>query len=146
MASVVSSEAPQELTDRQRHESDLYTRPGWVDANVALHQLDQNSSGAIEAFNQLAFSRPNVISVELLEALASCVVFFNRWLNPRPTYNLQYKPGSELFGICIAVAGSYSAIMCAFFFHFDLHFVLSHKSDVISLGSFGEFESACLLI
>ncbi|XP_045482459.1 protein patched [Harmonia axyridis] len=41
MASVVSSEAPQELTDRQRHESDLYIRPGWVDANVALHQLDQ---------------------------------------------------------------------------------------------------------
>lgn len=27
-----------------RHESDLYTRPGWVDANVALAQLDQEKA------------------------------------------------------------------------------------------------------
>ncbi|KAF5281126.1 hypothetical protein FQR65_LT02992 [Abscondita terminalis] len=31
-------------TDPERHRSDLYTRPGWVDATVALGQLDQGKA------------------------------------------------------------------------------------------------------
>ncbi|KAB0798294.1 hypothetical protein PPYR_09287 [Photinus pyralis] len=31
-------------TDPERHRSDLYTRPGWVDATVALSQLDQGKA------------------------------------------------------------------------------------------------------
>lgn len=36
MATTADSQA-----DQERHRSDLYTRTGWVDANVALGQLDQ---------------------------------------------------------------------------------------------------------
>lgn len=39
MASMAPSESPAEAADR--YGSDLYTRPGWVDADVALTQLDQ---------------------------------------------------------------------------------------------------------
>ncbi|KAJ8913187.1 hypothetical protein NQ315_009024 [Exocentrus adspersus] len=36
---MAPSESPAESAGR--HESDLYTRPGWVDADVALGQIDQ---------------------------------------------------------------------------------------------------------
>ncbi|KAF2885766.1 hypothetical protein ILUMI_20401 [Ignelater luminosus] len=39
MASTADSQA-----DQERHRSDLYTRTGWVDANVALGQLDQGKA------------------------------------------------------------------------------------------------------
>ena len=39
MASTAPPESPD--LEKERHESDLYTRPGWVDAAVALDQLDQ---------------------------------------------------------------------------------------------------------
>jgi hypothetical protein len=35
--------ASSESSDKERHESDLYVRPGWVDAAVALDQLEQVS-------------------------------------------------------------------------------------------------------
>lgn len=44
----------------KRHESDLYTRPGWVDADVALLQVDQvqfkNSNKFIFTFAKKALS------------------------------------------------------------------------------------------
>lgn len=36
---MAPSESPEESAGR--HESDLYVRPGWVDADVALRQVDQ---------------------------------------------------------------------------------------------------------
>ncbi|CAH0562221.1 unnamed protein product [Brassicogethes aeneus] len=39
----MASEANENL-ERDRHESDLYTRPGWVDADIALGQLDQGKA------------------------------------------------------------------------------------------------------
>lgn len=39
MASMAPSDSTTESTER--HKSDLYTRPGWVDADIALGQLDQ---------------------------------------------------------------------------------------------------------
>lgn len=39
---MAPSESPAQTTNR--HESDLYTRPGWVDADVALVQLDQGKA------------------------------------------------------------------------------------------------------
>ncbi|XP_060536797.1 protein patched [Cylas formicarius] len=42
MASMPPS--PSESSAEERHESDLYTRPGWVDADVALVQLDQDKA------------------------------------------------------------------------------------------------------
>ncbi|XP_057663155.1 protein patched [Diorhabda carinulata] len=42
MASMAPSDSTTEST--QRHESDLYTRPGWVDADIALGQLDQGKA------------------------------------------------------------------------------------------------------
>ncbi|XP_019865928.1 protein patched [Aethina tumida] len=45
MASMGPSESsPTETADRERHQSDLYTRPGWVDADIALGQLDQGKA------------------------------------------------------------------------------------------------------
>nr|XP_023025713.1 protein patched [Leptinotarsa decemlineata] len=42
MASMAPPESPTESTER--HESDLYTRPGWVDADIAIGQLDQGKA------------------------------------------------------------------------------------------------------
>jgi patched 1 protein len=36
--------ASSESSDKERHESDLYVRPGWVDAAVALDQLEQGKA------------------------------------------------------------------------------------------------------
>ncbi|XP_072401810.1 protein patched [Diabrotica undecimpunctata] len=42
MASMAPSDSTTEST--QRHESDIYTRTGWVDADIALGQLDQGKA------------------------------------------------------------------------------------------------------
>lgn len=44
MASTVPTEPPPDFLHRHRHQSDLYTRPGWVNADVALDQLDQGKA------------------------------------------------------------------------------------------------------